>query len=56
MTIGEVASYLRCHESTLYRLIKRKQIPYFKLGSDYRFERAAIEAWVKRSDDGMDKS
>jgi excisionase family DNA binding protein len=45
MTLPEVAELLRVHPSTLYKLIRRKQIPAFRIGSDYRFHRVAIDAW-----------
>jgi len=46
MTVAEVARYLRIHQSTVYRLIHRSQLPYFKTGSDYRFDRDTIEKWM----------
>jgi excisionase family DNA binding protein len=33
------------HPSTIYRLLKRKRIPAFKVGSDWRFDRGGIERW-----------
>jgi excisionase family DNA binding protein len=45
MTVRELADYLRVHPSTLYRLLKEKRIPAFKVGSDWRFNREAIERW-----------
>jgi len=49
MTVTSLAHYLRCHESTVYRLLKRREIPAFKLGSDWRFLKTAIEQWVRKS-------
>ena len=46
MTTAEVARYLQVHQRTLYRLIRRGQIPVFKVGADYRFDRDAIEKWM----------
>lgn len=46
MTIHEVAQYLRVHQSTLYKLIRRRQIPAFKIGTEHRFNREAIEKWM----------
>ena len=43
MTVAEVARYLRIHQTTVYRLIRRGQIPFFKMGSDYRFDKNEIE-------------
>jgi excisionase family DNA binding protein len=46
MTTAEVAQYLQVHPSTLYKLVRRHQIPAFKIGSDYRFEKDAIDKWM----------
>jgi excisionase family DNA binding protein len=48
MTIREVAAYLHCHTSTVYRFVKRGSIPAFKLGSDWRFMRSEIELWISK--------
>jgi excisionase family DNA binding protein len=47
MDAPEVCGYLHIHRSTLYRLIKRSEIPFFKIGSDYRFNREEIDAWMR---------
>ena len=47
MTIAELAAYLRCNKSTLYRLIKREKLPAFRIGSDWRFKRELIEKWME---------
>jgi excisionase family DNA binding protein len=46
MNIAQVAEYLHTHPSTIYRLLKRRKIPAFRLGSDWRFRRADLEQWV----------
>ena len=51
MTLGDVASYLLCHTSTIYRLLKQGDIPAFKVGSDWRFLRADIDKWIERRTD-----
>jgi excisionase family DNA binding protein len=48
MTVDEVAAFLRCHRTTIYRLLKRKQIPAFRIGSDWRFMKAEIVGLVER--------
>ncbi len=45
MTVKEVSDYLHVHPSTIYRLIKRKQIPAFRIGSDWRFNIETIDKW-----------
>lgn len=48
LTLEEVASYLKVHPVTIYRLLKRQEIPAFKVGSDWRFHLESIDRW--RSD------
>jgi excisionase family DNA binding protein len=45
ITIGELADYLRVHRSTVYRLLKKAQLPGFRIGSDWRFNREDIDRW-----------
>jgi excisionase family DNA binding protein len=45
ITISELSEYLRVHRSTLYRLLKKEQLPGFKIGSDWRFNIEAIDQW-----------
>jgi excisionase family DNA binding protein len=46
LTLEEVARFLKVHPSTVYRLLKKRQIPAFKMGSDWRFNQESIEKWV----------
>ncbi len=45
MTVQEVSSYLRVHPSTIYRMIKKSQIPAFRVGSDWRFTVEEVDKW-----------
>jgi len=45
MTVREVSELLRCHHTTVYRLIRKRQIPCFQVGSDWRFNRATLDEW-----------
>ena len=46
MTLEEAAEFLRVHPSTIYRLLKRHEIPAFKMGSDWRFNQESLERWI----------
>ncbi len=46
LTVGEVAKYLRVHQTTIYRLLKTHQLPAFRVGSDWRFNLETIEKWM----------
>jgi len=45
MTVQDVSAYLRVHPSTVYRLLKRHELPAFRVGSDWRFNVEAIDRW-----------
>ena len=44
-TVTELSNHLRVHPTTIYRLLRRGLIPGFRVGSTWRFSRAAIEEW-----------
>ena len=43
MTLQEVADYLRVTRSTIHRLLKRNQIPGFRIGRHWRFNVEEID-------------
>jgi excisionase family DNA binding protein len=43
MTMMEAASLVGIPRLKLYRLVSHGEIPFFKVGFDYRFQREAIE-------------
>jgi excisionase family DNA binding protein len=45
MTLQEVADYLRVTRSTIHRLLKRNQIPAFRIGRRWRFNLEEIDNW-----------
>jgi excisionase family DNA binding protein len=58
LKLEELAELLRVHPSTIYRLLRKRKIPGFKLGSEWRFSQKSVERWVKEreSDTGSDQS
>jgi excisionase family DNA binding protein len=46
LTIGEVAEMLRVHPTTVYRLLKRGDIPGFKIGGNWRVSVDALNRWM----------
>jgi len=45
LTVVEIADYLRVHPSTIYRLLRKGNLPAFKVGSDWRFSLDSIDEW-----------
>ena len=50
MTVKELSDYLTVHPSTVYRQLKRGQLPAFKVGSDWRFNVESIDRWRLEQD------
>jgi excisionase family DNA binding protein len=44
-TIKELSEHLRVHPTTIYRLLRQGRLPGFRVGSNWRFNRSAIEQW-----------
>ena len=43
MTARELAEFLRVNQATIYRLLRDGQIPGFRVGAEWRLDRAVIE-------------
>lgn len=48
LTAREVAALLRVHITTVYLMLKRGELPAFKIGADWRFRRSSIQKWMDR--------
>jgi excisionase family DNA binding protein len=48
LTIKEVQDRLGISESTLFRLLKRKELTGFKVGRVWKFEEADIQEYIQR--------
>lgn len=56
LTLDETAAYLKLHRSTVYRLLRRRSIPAFKIGSDWRFREQDLELWIAKLSSGNIKA
>lgn len=45
LTLGEVANYLRVHRSTIYKMLRKRELPAFRVGSEWRFKLDDIDRW-----------
>jgi excisionase family DNA binding protein len=45
MTVKDLSEYLRVHPSTVYKLLRRREVPAFRIGSDWRFNVEVIDRW-----------
>jgi excisionase family DNA binding protein len=44
----DLAEYLHCHYSSVYRLTRQGIIPSFKLGGGWRFLKSEIDQWIAK--------
>jgi len=47
LTAPQVAEYLGISPRELYILVTAGRIPAFKVGTEWRFDRAAIDRWAE---------
>lgn len=48
LTTEEVLAYLRITPRTIYRLIRTGELPAMRIGRQWRFRRADLDAWLNR--------
>ena len=46
LNANEAARFLRAHVETVRRLARRGDLPSFKVGRDWRFDRRALLRWI----------
>ena len=47
MNVEELAEHLRLTKRTIYRLLKKDNIPAVKVGHEWRFNKEAIDEWLQ---------
>ncbi len=46
LAIDELSQYLGIKKSSLYSMVERREIPFYKIGRLVRFKKTDIDAWV----------
>lgn len=54
--LDELSEYLNISKSTLRNMVKKKEIPYFRIGNRIRFDMKDINDWVIESKEREFKS
>ena len=49
MTIDEVAEYLQLSKKSIYRLVKKGELPAKKVLNKWRFSRERVKDWIDSS-------
>jgi excisionase family DNA binding protein len=53
LTVPEVCKYLRISQVTVYRLLRRRDIPAFRIGKKWRFNLEDLERWIEKESVAM---
>ena len=48
LNLREVADYLGVSPTSIYRYVKQKKMPAMRVGSQWRFRREKIDAWLEK--------
>jgi excisionase family DNA binding protein len=48
LTIREVCEYLHLSPATVYRILRRTDIPAFRIGKSWRFSLLELDRWIER--------
>jgi excisionase family DNA binding protein len=55
MTIEELEKYLRFTRKTIYKLLKESDMPAIKIGNKWRFDKEAIDGWLRQDNSNSRK-
>lgn len=47
LTVKEVAEYLKLSTDLVYKFAQQGKVPVSRIGTQWRFDREEIDAWVK---------
>lgn len=50
-TVAEAADYLGVSESSIYKMVRERQIPHFRVRSTILFTQQAIDSWVQEQEE-----
>lgn len=48
MNVKDVCVYLKISRLTVYSLLKQKDIPAFRVAREWRFQKSALDEWMKQ--------
>lgn len=54
--IKEAAAYLGCGVRTLQMMCKRKEIKFYRIGTEYRFRQSTLDEWMKEQEQEKERS
>lgn len=56
LTVPELAKHLKLKRVTIYKYLGEGKLPGFKIGTKWRFKRAAVEKWLAQQEEKNSKN
>jgi excisionase family DNA binding protein len=53
LTVQEVAEYLGVHPDTIYTMVRKKEIPHFRLRRRILFSLETINSWIRQQESSV---
>ena len=50
LTVKQAADYLGVHTDTIYTMVRKKEIPHFKLRRRIMFSKESINEWIREQE------
>ncbi len=47
VSLEEIADHMGISKDTIRNFIKKEQIPYYRIGKQYKFKISEIDAWIE---------
>ncbi len=47
VSLEEIADHMGISKDTIRNYIKKEQIPYYRIGKQYKFKISEIDAWIE---------
>lgn len=48
LTTKEACALLKTKRLTLYKMVKAGEVPAFRMGKSWKFERTVLENWIRK--------
>ena len=48
LTVEDLADYLQLSTKTIYRMLRRGQLPCYRVGNQWRFRKEVIDTWLEQ--------
>jgi excisionase family DNA binding protein len=55
LTLSELSEHLHVSKTTIYKMLRERKLPGFRVGHEWRFHFDAIEQWQRDQSEGRNR-